>query len=261
MNSSSPLNQQHREDPLQYLRVSPILSYSDGEPIYSHADPANHVYLIISGAVKVGRQAGGRAIVTSVHRTGFMFGDDALIKGTRSGSASALGHTKVMVWTPEQLETLGEEHPKFFYALLQIMVERLGNVENRLHSLMVDDARRRLIRALIEFSGDAEMFSKDPDIEEAASEVCVPSVTHEFLGAYIGTTREAVTLFMNLFRRQGLLSYSRKATYVFRDRLLPLLDVERAAGPALSTAEVASTARISAQSGLNVRANAEVDRV
>jgi len=44
-------------------------------------------------------------------------------------------------------------------------------------------------------------------------------LTHELLSQYVGTSREIVTHYMNQFRRQGYLRYSRNAIFVHRDAL------------------------------------------
>ena len=41
--------------------------------------------------------------------------------------------------------------------------------------------------------------------------------THELLSQYVGTSREIVTHYMNQFRREGYLRYSRKAIFLHRD--------------------------------------------
>jgi CRP-like cAMP-binding protein len=43
--------------------------------------------------------------------------------------------------------------------------------------------------------------------------------THELLSQYVGTSREIVTHYMNQFRRQGYLRYSRKGILLYRDAL------------------------------------------
>ena len=43
--------------------------------------------------------------------------------------------------------------------------------------------------------------------------------THELLSQYVGTSREIVTHYMNQFRRQGYLRYSRKGIMLYRDAL------------------------------------------
>ena len=41
--------------------------------------------------------------------------------------------------------------------------------------------------------------------------------THELLSQYVGTSREIVTHYMNQFRRQGYLQYSRRGIVLYRD--------------------------------------------
>ena len=43
------------------------------------------------------------------------------------------------------------------------------------------------------------------------------ALTHELLAQYVGTSREIVTHYMNQFRRQGYLGYSRKGISLYRD--------------------------------------------
>jgi CRP-like cAMP-binding protein len=44
-------------------------------------------------------------------------------------------------------------------------------------------------------------------------------LTHELLSQYVGTSREIVTHYMNQFRKQGYLRYSRKGIVLYRDAL------------------------------------------
>ena len=43
--------------------------------------------------------------------------------------------------------------------------------------------------------------------------------THELLSQYVGTSREIVTHYMNQFRKQGYLDYSRRGIVLDRDAL------------------------------------------
>jgi CRP-like cAMP-binding protein len=53
-------------------------------------------------------------------------------------------------------------------------------------------------------------------VEEDGSVRMTP-FTHELLSQYVGTSREIVTHYMNQFRRQGYLKYSRKGIVLYRD--------------------------------------------
>jgi CRP-like cAMP-binding protein len=53
--------------------------------------------------------------------------------------------------------------------------------------------------------------------------------THELLSQYVGTSREIVTHYMNQFRRQGYIRYSRKGILLYRDAFKDWLRQARAA--------------------------------
>lgn len=53
--------------------------------------------------------------------------------------------------------------------------------------------------------------------------------THVLLSRYVGTSREIITQYMNRFRKQGCLSYSRRGILLHRDILEAVLD--RSASP------------------------------
>jgi CRP-like cAMP-binding protein len=54
-------------------------------------------------------------------------------------------------------------------------------------------------------------------VEEQDGSVRMAPFTHELLSQYVGTSREIVTHYMNQFRRQGYLRYSRKGIILYRD--------------------------------------------
>jgi len=51
--------------------------------------------------------------------------------------------------------------------------------------------------------------------------------THDLLSRYVGTSREIITQYMNRFRKQGYLSYSRQGILLHRDTLQSLLAPHR----------------------------------
>ena len=61
------------------------------------------------------------------------------------------------------------------------------------------------------------MCSSDLGTVEEDGSVCMTPFTHELLSQYVGTSREIVTHYMNQFRRQGYLKYSRKGIVLYRD--------------------------------------------
>ena len=60
-------------------------------------------------------------------------------------------------------------------------------------------------------------FSERRGTPDQDGSVRMAAFTHELLSQYVGTSREIVTHYMNQFRRQGYLQYSRRGIVLYRD--------------------------------------------
>jgi len=202
------------EDPLAHLPCSTILEYKKGQIIYNQDQPSTSIHLVIDGKVKVCRLADdGRQVVVDIYQPDEFFGESAFLGlAQRTELAVALENTKVMTWTTNEIEEITMKRPKLAIALLQLLVQRSMDFGYRIESFSVDNIARRLARTLIRFS--ERLGSKNDD----GSVQMIP-FTHELLPQYVGTSREIVTHYMNQFRRQGYLRYSRKGIMLYRDAL------------------------------------------
>ncbi len=202
------------EDPLSHLPCSTILEYKRGQTIYDHDQPSSSVYLVIGGKVKVCRLTDdGRQVVVDIYQPDEFFGESAFLGfANRSEIAVALETTKVMTWTTSDIEEISMKRPKLAIAMMQLLVQRSVDFAHRIESFSVDNIARRLARTLIRFSERLGAGQDDGSIQ------MIP-FTHELLSQYVGTSREIVTHYMNQFRRQGYLRYSRKGILLYRDAM------------------------------------------
>ncbi len=202
------------EDPLAHLPCSTILDYKKGQTIYDHDQPSSSVYLVIGGKVKVCRITDdGRQVVVDIYQPDEFFGESAFLgNANRSELAVALENTKVMTWTTTDIEDISMKRPKLAIAMMQLLVQRSVDFAHRIESFSVDNIARRLARTLIRFSERLGAKQDDGSIQ------MIP-FTHELLSQYVGTSREIVTHYMNQFRRQGYLRYSRKGILLYRDAM------------------------------------------
>jgi len=202
------------EDPLAHLPCSTILEYKKGQVIYNQDQPSTSIHLVIDGKVKVCRLADdGRQVVVDIYQPDEFFGESAFLGlAQRTEIAVALENTKVMTWTTNEIEEITMKRPKLAIALLQLLVQRSMDFGYRIESFSVDNIARRLARTLIRFSERLGNKNDDGSIQ------MIP-FTHELLSQYVGTSREIVTHYMNQFRRQGYLRYSRKGIMLYRDAL------------------------------------------
>ncbi|HLY20232.1 MAG TPA: Crp/Fnr family transcriptional regulator [Bryobacteraceae bacterium] len=200
------------EDPLAHLPCSTILEYKKGQSVYNQDQPSTSLYLVIEGKVKVSRMAGdGQQVVVDIYQTDEFFGESALLNlPQRTEQAAALENSRLMCWTTAEIEDIVTKRPKLAVALLQILVQRTIDFGHRIESFSLDNIARRLARSLIR-------FSERMGTPEADGSVRMAPFTHELLAQYVGTSREIVTHYMNQFRRQGYLRYSRKGIILYRD--------------------------------------------
>jgi CRP/FNR family transcriptional regulator, cyclic AMP receptor protein len=206
------------EDPLAHLPRTSILEYRRGQTIYSPEQPSNSIYLVIDGKVKVSRLAGdGGEVVVDIYHPDDFFGESAFLNlSRRPEQATALESARLMSWTSADIEDIIARRPLLAVALLQIFVQRTADFSQRIESFAVDNIPRRLARSLIRFS---ERLGTPQ--EDGATRI--PPFTHELISQYVGTSREIVTHYMNQFRKQGYIRYSRKGIILYRDSFQQLL--------------------------------------
>jgi CRP/FNR family transcriptional regulator, cyclic AMP receptor protein len=199
------------EDPLAHLPCSSIAEYRKGQIIYNQDQPTASLYLVIAGRVKVSRLADdGHQVVVDIYQPDEFFGESAFLSlPHRSEQATALEDTRLMEWTAAEIEDIVVKRPRLGVAMLQILVQRTLDLTRRIESFSADNISRRLARSLIRFSERLGTQEQDGSVRMTA-------FTHELLSQYVGTSREIVTHYMNQFRRQGYLQYSRRGIVLYR---------------------------------------------
>ena len=117
--------------------LEPLLAvrrYTPGQYIVSHGEPAQALYLITSGQVRVSLPSAASAPKRlSTLTAGLSFGELAMINGgTRSADVIAVGAVECRVLDAAGLERLGADHPEIEIALLKNMLRSAHEIVNRL---------------------------------------------------------------------------------------------------------------------------------
>jgi CRP/FNR family cyclic AMP-dependent transcriptional regulator len=202
------------EDVLAHLPVSNVVEYRKGQIIYSPERPSKGLYLVAAGKVDLSQVAAdGSEVLLDIFRPEELFGESAFHAVPRdSEQAKAHENSGVMTWATSEIEDLVTKRPRLAVALLQILAQRNAELARRVESLAMDTIERRLARSLIRFS---ERLGTP---EEDGSVRMLP-LTHGLLSRYVGTSREIISHYMNRFRRQGYVNYSRSGILLYRDAL------------------------------------------
>ena len=193
------------EDPLALLPRTPVREYKKNEVIYDSEDRGETLYLVIDGRVKVSRLAdGGRKVALDFYHKDDFFGETGFLGSEKYGEqATAMDKTSVMLWTMAELRRLMMRTPALGPALLRVLAQKLADANQRIESFCLDPINRRLVKALLHLG---RRFGQPTDDQM----MHLLPTTHEQLARYVGTSREIVTQYMNQFRRDRLLRYSRR---------------------------------------------------
>lgn len=186
--------------------------------IYGPQQPSKGFYMVAAGKVNLSQIAeDGREILLDIVKPEELFGESAF-RGVPRGSEQATAHenTRLMTWPTSEIEDLVAKRPRLAVALLQTLAQRNAELSRRIESLAVDSIERRLARSLVRFS---ERFGT---LEIDGSVLMLP-LTHELLSRYVGTSREIISHYMNRFRKQGCLEYSRKGIRLHAGALKALI--------------------------------------
>src|SRR5579863_4923134 len=190
------------EDALMYLPRKGVADYNKGQMIFDESQPSKGLHLVVQGRVKVTMPLDhGSQTVVDIFTTDDFFGESSLLgKSQYSERAMAIDNATLMSWTTQEIEEQVERQPRLGIALLQMLVKRGLDYEERLQSFALDKTPERVVRSLLRFADRLGTRSDDGSIT-------IPPLTHQVISEYVGTSREIVTFQMIHLRQQGYLRY------------------------------------------------------
>jgi CRP/FNR family cyclic AMP-dependent transcriptional regulator len=171
------------------------------QPIFAQGDPADAVFYILNGKVKLSVVSSiGREATLGVLGAGNFFGEGALAgQPLRMGSAAAMSDCEIQrIDKKAMMDTLQRE-PAFSELFVAYLLERNIRYEEDLVDQLFNSSEKRLARVLLLLAH----FGK-----EGVPETVVPKISQESLAEMVGTTRSRVSFFMNRFRKLGFVNYS-----------------------------------------------------
>ena len=174
--------------------------YRNKQAVYSQGDPADAVYFLQSGKVKITVvSTRGKQAVVAILEHGSFFGEGCLTgQQLRMASANAMqASTVIRVGKPAMVRLLHRE-PQFAELFISYLLSRNVRIEEDLVDHLFNSSEKRLARLLLLLAH----FGKEPK-----PETVVPRMSQETLAAMIGTTRSRVSFFMNRFKKKGFIDY------------------------------------------------------
>jgi CRP-like cAMP-binding protein len=212
-----------KHDPLVYLPRSRVQEFPKQTVIYDLTKPPDHLYLVISGRVKIFYVApDGTQMLLRVVSAEQFFGEGSLLRGAAMADeiAAAMETAQVMSWTADEIEHQVEREPLLGVALVEYCTSNNLLLQERLAAMATLKTGSRVALSLIQL---AESLGK----KTQEGSFRIRGMTHQSIADYAGTSREIVTSEMNRLRRLGYLSYSRGHLDVYMGNLSELLRQEQ----------------------------------
>lgn len=178
-----------------------IATYATGQAIFSQGDPADAVFYIQKGKVKITvvSEQGKEAVVAVLGRSDF-FGEGCLAgQAKRISTAEGMSEAVISRIEKATIVRVIHEEPDFSELFIGHLLGRSVRVEADLIDQLFNSSEKRLARILLLLAN----FGKESDPEPI-----IAKISQETLAQMVGTTRARVSFFMNKFRKLGFISYN-----------------------------------------------------
>ena len=177
-----------------------IAKYRKGQIVFSQGDPADAVFYVQKGKVKltVVSEQGKEAVIAILGADEF-FGEGCLAGQTqRISTVTVMADAVIMRLDKTAIIRVIHQEPAFSEMFISHLLGRSIRVEADLVDQLFNSSEKRLARMLLLLAN----FGK-----EGTPQPIMAKISQETLAEMIGTTRSRVSFFMNKFRKLGFIAY------------------------------------------------------
>jgi CRP-like cAMP-binding protein len=192
----------------------PTVRVSRHQNVYVCGDPADALYFVESGQVKLLMLSPeGKACLLGIQTAGDMFGELCLAEsGPRRETAIAMKDTKLRR-LPRTLFLQHLTQNSLLEGFARYLAVRVGNHQQAIASLITVNSEHRLAETLL-------LLAQKVGRRHSDSTRIEHKITHEELAEMVGTTRPRITGFLLKFRDLGLIDVNRDRFLVIQQQAL-----------------------------------------
>lgn len=190
-----------------------IKQFEPNEIIFRQGDPADQVWIVITGCVKMTiQEQSGREMIPWIIHEGEPFGTATFLMNEQRGTARALTAAEVLFFPAERFEQLLAAHPVLMRRLLQTLNTRLA-AALQMNQLAGEHVERRIAHILL------TLLKAAGERDEEGMRITIP-LSRQDIADMSGTTLETAIRILSRLRTEGVLR-------TLRGGFLVILDVQR----------------------------------
>jgi len=178
-----------------------VVRIKEKESFFSQGDPADSVFYLQSGQVKLTViSESGKEATVALLTAGNFIGEESMAGDQMRRLASAIAIVSSMALRIERSEMVRvlHEDSTFRDLFLKFLLARSMRTQADLADQLFNTSEKRLARLLL------LMAEFD---EPGESKGMIPKISQETLAEMVGTTRSRVSFFMSRFRKLGFIEY------------------------------------------------------
>lgn len=201
-----PLSEELSDQELDYLQKRMVSkTYEHGEKIYTDLRPANRIYFLQEGLIKIGALSEtGREVAIEIISKGDLFGALPGIENRHQGFAEAVEKSVVSSIDAEEFGKIISTHPKLCSYFVNLMGEKTFKARKKLEDIVFLDVQGRLARVLLELAEKVGAIEEGKNSAEFSLKI-----THKDLASMAATTRETTTAVLGKFKKAGIAEVER----------------------------------------------------
>ena len=199
-----PLSVLGAEDVAELRRRAARRRYGLGEQLLVQGREADGVHILLEGRVRVvATRRDGRELLLALRGPGDTLGELASFDpAPRMATVIALEPVSTLLVSASEFVGFLHQRPELLQAMLQLLVRRLRESDRRLVEARGDDTLTRVAGRLLELGASYGTPG------EAGLDLDVP-LSQEQLAAWVGVSREAVSLALRALRERGAVTTGR----------------------------------------------------
>ncbi|MGA7796123.1 MAG: Crp/Fnr family transcriptional regulator [Candidatus Acidiferrales bacterium] len=174
-------------------------NYRDKEVVFSQGDPADSVFYIERGTVKLTAVSARKKAIIAILQRGSFLGEGCLAgQSLRICTARSIGSSSVIRLQKGRTVRALRRNPRFARLFVEYLLSRVVRIEEDLIDQFFNFSERRLARVLLLFGEITKESKSDSPLK----------VSQSTLAEMVGTTRPRVSKFMYNFKKKGMVNYN-----------------------------------------------------
>ena len=185
---------------LSVFRAARVAEYRRRQPIFHPGDPADDVYLLESGVVKLSVESPeGREAILGFQHPGDLFGELAVIDdGPHDHLAEAYEDSTIWTISRTSFQSLMQDSPALAQELITLLALRVRMYRTRVREILHQSAHARVANTLLH-------LADRHGVKDADGVVIPLRLSQRDIANFVGLTRETVNFILKDLRERNLI--------------------------------------------------------